>query len=109
MSIRTTAREIMRNYPRTIRLGYCEAQFLFPEGDALLYTAGVYGCNAHVYIFPEMRCAVSTGYRPFGKIDPPHDLVHEYDERARRQMYELHDYNLRPLQMEFIERVINQY
>jgi len=107
MAIRTTNREIIRNYPRVIRIGYCNAQFLFRDADAMLYTTGVYGWNSNIWIFPELSTAVSTGYRPCGQITPPADLVHEYDEMARRQMYELHNYDLRPLQIEFVTRVIN--
>ena len=107
MAIRTTNREITRNYGRVIRIGYCNAQFLFRDSDAMLYTHGVYGWNANAYIYPELNAAVVTGYRPCGNIRPDADLVHEYDERARRQVYEERNYDLRPLQLEFIKRVLN--
>ena len=107
MSIRTTSREILRNYPRTIRLGYCEAPYLFSGNDALMHTEGMYGWNSHVYIFPELRAAVSTGYRPFGKIEAPRDVV-EYFEQMAATAVKNGENNLRQIQMSFVKTILDQ-
>ena len=47
------------------------------------YTEGTYGWNADVYVEPNGRCAIVTGYRPFGAIYFTPDELKAWDERAK--------------------------
>lgn len=45
------------------------------------YSAGVYGWNADVWGL-DWKVAIVAGYRPFGDIKAPYDLVDEYSKKA---------------------------
>lgn len=83
--VETTKRSVTRRYSTCIQVGYCGLQDLLSMEKPQAYTHGVYGWNADVYdmsIVGMGGVAIVMGYRPFGKCDPPYDLVREYEEKA---------------------------
>lgn len=51
--------------------------------DAQYYTAGVYGWNANVYVFPAYSTAIVAGYRPFGKAVSHTDMAYWESEAEK--------------------------
>ena len=56
-----------------ISIPYCAAQYLLSGEYADAYTSGVYGWNADVYSFDGTY--IVTGYRPFGNVSIPYDVI----------------------------------
>lgn len=80
MKARVTAKQVRASYLNIIQLGYCDAYHLLGR-DARYYTAGIYGWNADVFHI-DQTTAIVTGYRPFGNIRPPYELVRKYEQEA---------------------------
>lgn len=108
MKFKSTKRDIMANYPKMIKIGYCDLQFLLKYESPIAYTAGVYGWNADIYDFGGV--AIVTGYRPFGNIYPDWEIVQKYEEEARKICYNYSSEEerivLQELQKKFIEEVL---
>lgn len=64
----------------TVRIPYCAAQNLFPEGERTGYSSGAYGWNCDVFDLPALQ--VRTGYRARGKAIP-RELYADLDELAK--------------------------
>jgi hypothetical protein len=82
MKLKTTAKE-MRQYPRIVRIGYCDAQNLLKYKSPFAYSAGVYGWNGDYYEIDGVL--IATGYRslPDSKnVKCSYAVVREYDTRA---------------------------
>lgn len=108
MKFKSTKRDIMANYPKVIKIGYCDLQFLLKYESPITYTAGVYGWNADIYDFNGV--AIVTGYRPFGNICPDRQIIEKYEKEAGN-IYHNYSYEegrkaLRELQKNFIEEVL---
>jgi hypothetical protein len=80
MKARVTAKQVRASYLNIIQIGYCDAYYLLGRNPHY-YTAGVYGWNADVYHI-DQSMAIVTGYRPFGNIRPPYELVRKYEQEA---------------------------
>ena len=80
MKARVTAKQVRESYANIIQIGYCDAYYLLGR-DPHYYTAGVYGWNAVVFHI-DQATAIVTGYRPFGNIRPPYELVRKYEQEA---------------------------
>lgn len=108
MKFKSIKKDIMANYPKVIKIGYCDLQFLLKYESPIAYTAGVYGWNADIYDFGGV--AIVTGYRPFGNIYPDWEIVQKYKEEARKicynYSYEEGHIVLQELQKKFIEEVL---
>ena len=52
------------------------------------YTAGVYGWNADIIRIAGGDIVVVAGYRPFGNIKAPSNLVREYEDKADKVGYD---------------------
>lgn len=111
--VETTKRSVMEQYNTCIQVGYCDLQYLLGMEYPQAYTHGVYGWNADVYDMSSIYgggIAIVTGYRPFGKCDPPYDLVREYEEKAmkvtRDKPYGERKEALRMLIAEFVDRAL---
>ena len=79
MKFKTTKREILNNYCKVYRTGYCDMDALLQYSVPIAYTAGVYGWNADIYKIEGI--IIVTGYRPFGEpIDP--ELLKVYNQKA---------------------------
>ncbi len=81
MNIKTTKKEIQKNFDKIIKVGYCELQNLLYFKNRNFYTAGVYGWNADIHIINN-KTVVCTGYRPFGNIEVKRDITEKYDNLA---------------------------
>ena len=107
---KATRKDVFRMFPKVIRVGYCDLQYLLSENDKIAYNAGVYGWNWHCYRLSS-DIAVVTGYRNLiGKRCPK---VEEFNERAKA-LFELRDYRdrekkLEQLREEFIEYCKDSY
>lgn len=111
MKFRTTRKEVMGGYNKTIKIGYCDAQTLLKYVAPVAYTAGTYGWNADIYDMGG-GVAIVTGYRPFGNMKPNYEVVREYEALARAIDWHTTDYTKRKEHVEqlldrFIEEVLN--
>lgn len=88
MKIKTTQKQIKNAFNNIISIGYCDACYLLRHRDPIMYTCGVYGWNADVYIIDSNTCVV-TGYRPFGDLKI--NNIRELNEKARK-LYDKYDY-----------------
>lgn len=108
MKFKSTKRDIMANYPKVIKIGYCDLQFLLKYESPITYTAGVYGWNADIYDFNGV--AIVTGYRPFGNICPDRQIIEKYEKEAgnicHNYSYEERRKALQELQKNFMEEVL---
>lgn len=107
MKFKCTKRDIMANYDKVIKVGYCDLQNLLKYESPIAYTAGVYGWNADIYDFGGV--AIVTGYRPFGNIHPNWEIIDKYEKEAKN-IYNNYRYDdridaLKDLQKKFIEEV----
>lgn len=107
MKFKTTSKQLKERFRKVIRLGYCQAQRLFPERMAQFYNAGVYGWNYDGIVVDNVL--IVTGYRNLFGIMPDYELVKEYEEKAEKLSGWDKDYNqkLYNLQQEFFEKVFN--
>ncbi len=81
IKFKTTKKSMMDQSNHIIKLGYCDAQHLLNYYIPIAYTEGINGWNTDVYFIHGHY--IVTGYRPFGTIQPDHDMVNKYDEAAR--------------------------
>lgn len=107
MKFKTTKKNIVANYDKVIKVGYCDLQNLLKYESPIAYTAGVYGWNADIYDFGDV--AIVTGYRSFGNIHPDYEIVNRYEKEAEN-IYKVYSYEdridtLKDLQKKFIEEV----
>lgn len=80
MKYKTTKKAVLENYGNsTIKICYCDAQYLLNYENANAYTCGVYGWGADIYEINGI--AIVTGYQPFG-VSADYDLVVEYEKKA---------------------------
>jgi chorismate mutase len=106
MTFKTTKKQTMAIYRKTISISYCALQHLLARRNHIAHTEGVYGWNANIYDVGN-GVAIVTGYRPFGNISPDYDLVREYDKRARELIY---DYSLSyEEQKKALDDLINEF
>ncbi len=84
--MKTTNKAIKERYP-VITIGYCDLQNLLSCRERDFHTSGIYGWNSDIYIVPydngTHKVAISTGYRPIKEINPSHELIKTYEQRAR--------------------------
>lgn len=115
MVYKTTKSEIYYHYgkDRTLSVNYCAIQTLLNCKCRDAYTCGVYGWNSDIYTFD--NCAISTGYRPFGK-SVSYNLCKEYEQKAKKvfysdkryKKYESKKNRLAALLEEFTEKALNE-
>ena len=74
MKTQTTKKAIMSAYSNVIKVGYCDMQDALKWRKPNFYTAGVYGWNADVYVI-DYDTVIVTGYRPFGNVELPRDVI----------------------------------
>lgn len=74
MKTEITKKAIMNAYRNVIKVGYCDMQAALKWREPNFYTAGVYGWNSDVYVI-DYDTVIVTGYRPFGNIKLPCDVV----------------------------------
>jgi len=75
-----TKKEIMRTNEVVLKVAYCELQHLLAYTSPYAYTAGLYGWGSDVYCIKGI--AISTGYKAFGNVEPSHEFLQSYDNKA---------------------------
>lgn len=82
MKYRTTQKEVKSFYANTIKVGYCNLQFMLQFATPEAYTARREGWAADIYGFG--NTAIVTGYAPFGNVVPPYELIRKYEQQAEK-------------------------
>ena len=82
MKTRMTRNDVNTNY--AISVGYCKAQWLLTDVDALGFNAGIYGWNWDAYNVD--GCTVVTGCRNFPAGIRKANYVNEYNAMAREAL-----------------------
>ena len=72
----------MSAFENVIRVGYCDLQHALKWREPNFYTAGVYGLNADVYVI-DYDTVIVTGYRPFGNIELPREVIDTLNKCAK--------------------------
>ena len=81
MKTKTTKRAIMHAYENVIKVGYGDLQDALKWREPNFYTAGVYGWNSDVYVI-DCGTVIVTGYRPFGNIELPREVINTLNKCA---------------------------
>lgn len=81
MKTKTTKRAIMHAYENVIKVGYCDLQDALKWREPDFYTAGIYGWNSDVYVI-DYGTVIVTGYRPFGNIELPREVMNTLNKCA---------------------------
>lgn len=92
MKTKTTKKAIMNAYENVIKVGYCDLQNALKWREPNFYTAGVYGWNADVYVI-DYDTVIVAGYRPFGNVELPHDVIDTLNKCAESITHYL-DYDI---------------
>ena len=80
MKTKITQKRVFETHKNVIKVGYCCLQFLLQFNDPSFYTTRSEGWGADVYSVGDT--AIVTGYRPFGNITPPYDVLKSFDDKA---------------------------
>lgn len=81
MKTKTTKRAIMRAYENVIKVGYNDLQDALKWREPNFYTAGIYCWNSDVYVI-DHGTVIVTGYRPFGNIELPREVINTLNKCA---------------------------
>lgn len=83
LKMNVTRKYLRNNFTNIISVPYCALQDLLRYESPLWYTSGIYGWNADVYLVDIDTCIV-TGYRPFGNVQPSHELTGGFNRTAQK-------------------------
>ena len=86
MITKITKKAIMSAYRNVIKVGYCDLQDALIWREPNFYTMGVYGWNADVYVI-DHDTVIVTGYRPFGNMKLPREVIDTLNECAESIMH----------------------
>lgn len=81
MKTKTTKRAIMHAYENVIKVNYCDLQYALKWREPNFYTSGAYGWNSDVYVIG-YGTVIVTGYRPFGNIELPREVINTLNKCA---------------------------
>lgn len=81
MKTKTTKRAIMHAYENVIKVRYGDLQYALKWREPNFYTAGVHGWNSDVYVI-DCGTVIVTGYRPFGNIELPREVINTLNKCA---------------------------
>lgn len=92
MDLLLRKKDVINAFPYIIKVGYCELQYTLKALDMerLGYVCGVNGWNCDVYRL-ESGIALTTGYRPFGKIRVDSDRLRALEEAVQAVPWEYYD------------------
>lgn len=82
MKIKTTKKEMKKNYKNIITIGYCEMYYLLYYKEPTTYCAGIYGWSCDNYSI-DNNTLISTGYSPINGIQVDYDKVNIYNNLGR--------------------------
>ena len=71
----------MHAYENVIKVDYCDLQDALKWREPNFYTSGVYGWNSDVYVIG-YGTVIVTGYRPFGNIELPREVINTLNKCA---------------------------
>ena len=77
-----TTKEIRSTHKRVFSCPACSLHYLLIGVNPYAYNSGVYGWNYDVYSIGST--AIITGYRTTGGRKIPHELIAEYENKARK-------------------------
>ncbi|QRG86054.1 hypothetical protein [Bulleidia sp. zg-1006] len=103
MKLKTTKKEIEKNYGKIIKVGYCRLQSLLNYKNPIAYTCGREGWHADIYDINGI--AIVMGYKPFGNITPDYDTCRKYEVKAEKYLYSGLASSVEMLLDEFIQEV----
>lgn len=111
MKFKTTSKELKNKVANRYlwKCGYCDLQSLFHYISPVAYTCGTYGWNYDVYDIDGV--VITTGYRSMIGQPIPHELIREYEQKAKDVVYNYSiDYDkkkdiLNSLVREFIKKL----
>lgn len=111
MKVRVTQKQVKDAHAHTIKVGYCSLQSLLSRRTAKYYTVRAEGWASDVYSIGIY--AISTGYSPFGDVNPSYNLVRLYDSKAEKVLTNLDSYQeqkqaLDNLIYEFIQKALEE-
>ena len=72
---------IINAYENVIKVGYCDLQDALKWREPNFFTAGIFGWNSDVYVIDDDTVIV-TGYRPFGNIGLPREVINTLNKCA---------------------------
>lgn len=104
MSIKTTKKSVIANYPTILCVGYCDLQHLLADITPIAHTERREGWAANIYDLGR-GTAICTGYAPFGNICPSKDICAKYDSLAKivvKQGYYVMQQQLPELRKDFL-------
>lgn len=81
MKTKTTKRAIMHAYENVIKVDYCDLQDALKWREPDFYIAGICGWNSDVYVI-DYGTVIVTGYRPFGNIELPREVINTLNKCA---------------------------
>jgi hypothetical protein len=83
MKIKTTKKEMNRNYRQIISIGYCNAQWLLKYKEPIAYSTRLEGWACDYYDIDGVL--ISTGYAPLTarNTHSNYDIVRCYNEQAQ--------------------------
>lgn len=82
MSIKTTKKSVLQNYPVVMAVSFCKLANLLTDLRPLAHTERAEGWGADIYLIGA-GIVIATGYAPFGNIKPASDICDKYNELAR--------------------------
>lgn len=111
MKIKVTQKQVKASHVHTIKVGYCNLQYLLSRRTANYYTVRTEGWASDIYSVGIY--AISTGYGPFGDVKPSYDLVRLYDLKAEEILTNFDSYQeqkqaLDDLIYEFIQKALEE-
>lgn len=107
-----TSMKIVKQYTNVFCVGYADLQHLFTDEEPTYYNAGIYGWNCDLYTDSRTDSILCTGYRNTRGWKVPHDVVLEYDMKAKEILidwslsYDQTHKRLYELRCEFFDKII---
>jgi hypothetical protein len=111
MKVLITRKKVMETNGIVVKVGYCRLQFLLSGKSPYAYTSGIYGWGSDVYDVNGI--AISTGYKPFGNVEPPYSFMESFDNKAEKILGERLPYDektkaIDSLLKEFTDAIIDK-
>ena len=80
MKFKTTRKNMVENYSKIIKVGYCNISYLLQYEQPIAYSTRVEGWACDYYEVDGVL--ISEGYAPIGNIAPSYDICHRYNVKA---------------------------
>lgn len=106
-----TKKEIINNFNKVYKIGYCGIQYLLRGKNRIGYNSGVYGWNYDVFSLDNGNIAICTGYRGMPGVSIDYAIINKYEAKAKAIFedysikYEEQQKKLEKLVKKFIEEI----